>query len=110
MSNEAPLSLHGQFLRDQFGGANWVLARRTANIVRHYGEDVKCISKRQYRKAEYEYRKLFGDPNDAVRAELYCALKALCEQHAKPVFQGNPYTYPPEWHRAFKALAADTEV
>ena len=73
------ISQHTQFLSEQFGGSNWVLARRSANIVRRYGSDVICVSKKQYAQAERDYRELFGDPSDPVRAELYLALDATCE-------------------------------
>ena len=66
---------HTEFLSDRFGGKNWVLARRTANIVRQYGEDVICISRQRYAAVEKEYRALFGDPYDKTRAQLYCALR-----------------------------------
>lgn len=34
------------------GGSNWVLARRTKRIVERYGEDVICLSPKQYENAE----------------------------------------------------------
>lgn len=39
-------------LRQELGGTNWVLARRTKAIVDRYGEDVICVSPAQYEKAE----------------------------------------------------------
>jgi hypothetical protein len=33
------------FMRQRLG-ANWVLARRTDRILRQYGEDVNCVTKR----------------------------------------------------------------
>jgi hypothetical protein len=110
MPNEVPLSKHRQFLRDSFGGANWVLAKRTANIVRRYGESVICVSKQRYAAVEREYRALYGDPNDKTRAELYCALKEVCRLHAKPTFQGNPFTYSPEWQRALAAIDSEANA
>lgn len=68
---------HVEFLRDRFGSANWVLARRTPNILRRYGDDVVCISKKQYAAVEKEWRYLYGDPYDKARAELYCVLRDL---------------------------------
>lgn len=62
-----------EFIRDKLG-TNWVVARRTANIVRRYGEDVVCISQQRLRVIDKEYRALFGDPNDKVRAQMYLAL------------------------------------
>lgn len=61
------------FMRRRFG-SNWVLARRTKNIVRQYGADVRCVSHKQYYTAELEYRAINGDPHDPVRADLYRAL------------------------------------
>ena len=58
-------------------GSNWVLARRSARIVARYGEDVKCLSKKEYREVEAAYRAQYGDPYDKVRAELYVAAKEL---------------------------------
>lgn len=68
---------HGEFLSQQFGGRNWVVARRTANIVSRYGEDVICVNKKQMRSAELEWRRLYGDPYDKERAAMYCALIAI---------------------------------
>jgi len=65
---------HLEFLRDRFGGKNWVLARRTPRIVERYGQDVICVSKKCYDAVEKEYRRIYGDPHDKVRARLYCAL------------------------------------
>lgn len=48
-----------EFLRARFG-KNWVLARRTTNIVARYGSDVVCLSKKQYLQAETDY--LDGKP------------------------------------------------
>jgi hypothetical protein len=36
----------------EHGSRNWVLHRRTARIVERYGEDVVCLSPKQF--AEYE--------------------------------------------------------
>lgn len=67
-------SHHLQFLREKFGGRNWVLARRSRRIVRQYGDDVLCLSQKRYRAAELEYRALYGDPYDKVRAQMYRTL------------------------------------
>lgn len=37
---------------EKYFGANWVIAKRTKNIVDHYGEDVNCISPEKYRLLE----------------------------------------------------------
>lgn len=42
------------FLRKRFG-KNWVLARRSSNIVARYGSDVVCLSPKQYAQAEDDY-------------------------------------------------------
>lgn len=34
------------------GGKNWVVARRTPNIVARYGKDVICLSPQRYASAE----------------------------------------------------------
>lgn len=39
-------------LRREFGGRNWVLSRRTKAIVERYGDDVICVSPKQYDAAE----------------------------------------------------------
>lgn len=70
------MSRHLDFFHEKVGGSNWVLARRTPNIVRRYGENVICISKQRYAAIEKEYRALYGDPYDKVRAAMYLALIA----------------------------------
>jgi len=74
------MSAHSDFMAKRFGGPNWVIAQRTANVVRKYGEDVICISQKTYSAAEkaweirnaenhpaYPYlKKLFGNHCDAV--------------------------------------------
>ena len=54
MATAADFSNFSDFLRARVGGP-WVLARRTARIVKRYGEDVVCLSQRRY---------------DAIRAEF----------------------------------------
>jgi hypothetical protein len=61
-----------EFLEAEFG-KNWVVARRSESIVRRYGEDVTCLSQQRYAEAARRYRRLYGDPHDAVRRELYQA-------------------------------------
>ena len=45
----------------EHGTRNWVLARRSANMIRRYGDDVVCLSRKQYdaacEQAEYEAAK-----------------------------------------------------
>lgn len=45
-----------EFIREKLGTKNWVIARRTAGVVRRYGDDVVCISQKRYSaiKAEHE--------------------------------------------------------
>ena|ERR1700726_2563794 len=64
------------FYRERFG-SNWVVARRTSRTVERYGDDVRCISQKQMRETEREYRREHGDPYDSVRSELYLALKVV---------------------------------
>lgn len=66
------------FLRERVGN-NWVLARRTPRIVARYGADVVCLSGKQLRELEREYRKAHGDPHDKVRAELYRAAREAAD-------------------------------
>lgn len=66
---------YADFIRARLGG-NWVIARRSPRVLAKYGEDVICISKQAMRKIDREYRTLFGDPYNAVRAKMYKALLA----------------------------------
>lgn len=66
-----------EFLSCSFGGKNWVLARRSMNVVRKYGEDVICISRKRYAEVEKDYRAIHGDPHDKPRAAMYLALRAI---------------------------------
>jgi hypothetical protein len=61
------------FVRGKLG-SNWVVARRSPRILARYGEDVVCISKQRMRAIDKEYRALYGDPYDTVRAQMYLAL------------------------------------
>jgi hypothetical protein len=94
---------HSDFLAEQFGGKKWVIARRTARIVERYGEDVVCVSQARYRAAEREWRALYGDPHDAVRAELYCVLWEL--EAVRPADSEHAL-----WYRARAALRAEAEA
>lgn len=60
-------------------GRNWVIARRTPNILRRYGDDVICISKQRYSATVKEYRAVYGDPYDKDRAALYLALRDFAD-------------------------------
>lgn len=91
------------FLREKIGH-NWVIARRTPNIVARYGEDVVCISKQRMRAIDKEYRALYGDPYDKVRAELYLALIAMCSRFEAT---GEVWGSDPAWLRASAALEAE---
>lgn len=64
------------FYRQRFGD-NWVLSRRTPNIIARYGNDVNCLTKKQYDAATRDYREAYGDPHDKARAGMYLALKAI---------------------------------
>ena len=49
------LSTHGSATREEIReelGPNWVLARRTKNIVEKYGTDVNCITPGSYDAAQ----------------------------------------------------------
>lgn len=41
-----------ELLREELGGANWVIARRTRRIVEQYGPDVVCVTPKRYQEAE----------------------------------------------------------
>lgn len=97
-----------EFMRGTLG-SNWVIARRTPRILAKYGEDVVCISKQRMRALDKEFRRMYGDPYNKVSAAMYLALKALCEKHTRPCFQGDPITYEPEWQAALDALKAEQE-
>lgn len=72
------MTSYSDFIRDKIG-SNWVVARRTPRILAKYGEDVFCISQQALRKIDREYRALYGDPYDKVRAQMYRALIAARE-------------------------------
>lgn len=67
---------HVEFYRKRFG-TNWVLARRSPRILAKYGEDVVCITKKQMRQADLDYRAEHGDPYDKPRRLMYLALKQI---------------------------------
>lgn len=54
-----------QFLAGK-GFPHWVLAKRTAGIVRRYGEDVTCFSQKQYAALEAEYEESILPDHPAV--------------------------------------------
>lgn len=41
-----------ELVEREHGSSNWVLARRTASILRRYGPDVVTLSKKEYRRLE----------------------------------------------------------
>lgn len=44
-------------------GSNWVIARRTKRVVERYGEDVNCVTPKQYAAAERRaIEKRVGEP------------------------------------------------
>lgn len=61
------------FLKDRFGG-KWVVTRRTPRMIARYGDDTTFVSPGRMVLARRDYRTLYGDPDDPVRAELYLAL------------------------------------
>jgi hypothetical protein len=49
------LATHGQATTVEIEtelGPNWVIARRTKQIVEKYGDDVKCVNSTEYHAAE----------------------------------------------------------
>lgn len=44
-----------EFVRERAGTNNWVVARRSARIVGHYGADVFCFSPQAYAKVRDDY-------------------------------------------------------
>lgn len=103
------MQTHSDFLRERFGGKNWVLhARRTARIVQRYGDDVLVVTPKRYKAVEREYRVLYGDPHDQVRAELYRALEQA-RNTLEGICPGNELTRG-AIVRANAALAAEQEA
>lgn len=57
-------------------GKNWVIAaRKTDRLCRQYGLDVVVVTHARNVTLRREYRALYGDPDDAVRAEMYRVLR-----------------------------------
>jgi hypothetical protein len=44
----------------QYWTHNWVLHRRTGRIADRYGENVRCVSKKEYAEMERQYRLAHG--------------------------------------------------
>lgn len=99
---------HAEFLRERMGN-NWVLgARRTDRLVRRYGESVNVVTRKRYAAIEKEWRAMYGDPYDKVRAELY---QALAQAHMALLgVVGMNEIVRAAGERAEKALAAEREV
>lgn len=97
---------HAEFLANRIGNGKWVVGRNTQALRCRY-PDHAVISRRRYQEIETEWRALYGDPYDKVRADLYLALKTVVEKHARSCFQGDPYNYEPEWQAAINALEAE---
>lgn len=57
-------------------GAKWVVSARMTPRIRDRYPGAVVITPKRYKEYEREYRALYGDPSDPVRAELYRALKA----------------------------------
>lgn len=69
---------HAEFLQQRLG-PNYVVvhARRKAPRFDSRGFEQQQVTRVQHDAAEREYRALYGDPYDAVRAELYKVLRDL---------------------------------
>ena len=63
-------------------GSNWVLARRTSRIVARYGDNVNCVSNKQLRAVERDWRLAHGREYDEPRAAMYLALLAVSNAYA----------------------------
>lgn len=48
------------WLLERLGTRNWVVARRSPNILRRYGEDVLCLSSKRFEALEKEYEAAYG--------------------------------------------------
>lgn len=59
-------------LNAHFGTHNWVIARRTKNIVAKYGDNVVCVTQAAYTRAEQAIYKKRGwaRPAEKVMREL----------------------------------------
>ena len=55
-----------EFMRREIG-SNWVIARRTKNIVRGYGEDVVTLSHKQYKELELKWKIETADEHPACK-------------------------------------------
>jgi hypothetical protein len=49
----------------EHGGRNWVIARRTKNILRTYGDDVITLSPKEYRRLELMHELETADAHPA---------------------------------------------
>lgn len=49
-----------EFIAAKLGSRNWVVARKTARIVRKYGEDVVALSQKKYSVIATEYEAAYG--------------------------------------------------
>ena len=56
-------------VQKEYGTRNWVLARRTKNILARYGTDVVTLSKKQYRELEADLE-FMQAPNHPAHAAL----------------------------------------
>jgi hypothetical protein len=50
------------------------------DFMRERYPDSVVVTPRRYKEAQREYRAQHGDPDDPVRAELYCALRAARDE------------------------------
>lgn len=71
---------HLEFLADRIGSQKWVLAQRMTDGLRaRYGSECVNVTRKRYAEIEKEYRTIYGDPYDKVRAELYRTLRDMAD-------------------------------
>lgn len=49
------------FLAQRLGTRNWVVARRTARIVRKYGANVATVSQKRFSALAREFEQTYGE-------------------------------------------------
>lgn len=64
------------WIADQLGSRNWVVARRSPRIVRKYGDDVIALSQKRYSQFADKYAAAFGRAPCPLRARTNPALPA----------------------------------
>lgn len=64
------------YMREKVG-RNWVISRRTPRIVAQYGEDVVCISPKEYKSIQVAFNAQAPSIENAARAMLAALQRAM---------------------------------